>query len=109
MTALARPGANILLPRPGFPYYETRALCCNLEVRHFDLLPDQRWAIDLQSVETLSNENTIAIVVINPGYPCESVSTHASVFKLLIIFHFQALMMEKLKSEKSRSFDFVLL
>lgn len=75
LTALARPGANILLPRPGFPYYESRAACSNLEVRHFDLLPDQRWEVDLESVKAISDENTVAMVVINPGNPCGSIYT----------------------------------
>ncbi|EXB44622.1 Tyrosine aminotransferase [Morus notabilis] len=66
-------------------YYETRAMCCNLEVRCFDLLPDQRWEIDLQSVETLSYENTIAIVVINPGNPCGSVAEMARKLRILVI------------------------
>ncbi|KAL5573563.1 hypothetical protein UlMin_023160 [Ulmus minor] len=75
LSALARPGANILLPKPGFPYYECRAACSNLEVRHYDLLPEQGWEVDLEAVEALSDEKTVAIVIINPGNPCGSVYT----------------------------------
>lgn len=76
LTALAnRPGANILLPRPGFSKYEGSAACCNLEVRHYDLLPERGWEVDLEAVEALCDENTVAMVVINPGNPCESVFT----------------------------------
>ncbi|KAL5571118.1 hypothetical protein UlMin_020715 [Ulmus minor] len=75
LSALARPGANILLPKPGFPYYECRAACSNLEVRHYDLLPEQGWKVDLEAVEALSDEKTVAIVIINPGNPCGSVYT----------------------------------
>ncbi|KAM0957225.1 hypothetical protein ACFX2A_025907 [Malus domestica] len=71
--ALARPGANILVPRPGFPYYDVRAACSNLEVRHYDLLPDKGWEVDLEAVEALSDENTVAMVIINPGNPCGNV------------------------------------
>ncbi|KAM6548899.1 hypothetical protein CsatB_020575 [Cannabis sativa] len=73
ITALARPGANVLFPRPGFPYYEARAAWSKLEVRHYDLIPEQGWEVDLQHVEALSDENTVAMVVINPGNPCGSV------------------------------------
>ncbi|PON74834.1 Tyrosine/nicotianamine aminotransferase [Trema orientale] len=75
MDALARPGANVLLPRPGFPYHEARARCSNLEVRHYDLLPEQGWEIDLENVRALSDENTVAMFIINPGNPCGSVYT----------------------------------
>ncbi|KAK1353308.1 putative aminotransferase TAT2 [Heracleum sosnowskyi] len=76
LTVLARPNANILLPRPGFPYYEARAAFSRLEVRHFDLCPERGWEVDLHEVEALADENTVAIVVINPGNPCGNVYTY---------------------------------
>ncbi|XP_078176734.1 nicotianamine aminotransferase 1-like [Carex rostrata] len=73
ITALARPDANILLPRPGFPMYEARCTFSNLEMRHFDLIPEKGWVVDLDQVEKLADENTVAIVLINPNNPCGSV------------------------------------
>ncbi|KAM3204227.1 hypothetical protein P3L10_027636 [Capsicum annuum] len=75
MSVLARLGANILLSRPGYPFYEARAACSNFEVRHFDLLPEKGWEVDLESVEALVDDNTIAIVIINSGNPCGNVFT----------------------------------
>lgn len=74
-SVLTRPGANILFPKPGYPFYEARAACCNLEVRHFDLLPEKGWEVDLESIEALVDDHTIAIVIINPGNPCGNVFT----------------------------------
>uniref|UniRef100_A0A7N0V6K6 Aminotransferase class I/classII large domain-containing protein n=1 Tax=Kalanchoe fedtschenkoi TaxID=63787 RepID=A0A7N0V6K6_KALFE len=60
LTMLARPGANILLPRPGFPIYELTASFRNLEIRHYDLLPDRNWEADLGAIQSLADHNTIA-------------------------------------------------
>lgn len=82
LTVLASPKANILLPKPGFPYYEAYAQSCNLEVRHFDLLPEKDWEVDLDAVEALADENTVAMVIINPGNPCGNVFTHQHLQKV---------------------------
>ncbi|KAI3830619.1 hypothetical protein MKX03_016451 [Papaver bracteatum] len=82
MMAFAKPGANILLPRPGFPYYEACAGYRKLEYRHFDLLPDKGWEVNLQAVEALADENTVGMVIINPGNPCGSVYTYEHLKKV---------------------------
>ncbi|XP_061949480.1 probable aminotransferase TAT2 isoform X4 [Populus nigra] len=79
---LARPGANILLPRPGYPDVETYAIFNNLEIRQFDLLPERGWEVDLDAVEAISDENTIAMVIINPGNPSGSVYTYNHLNKI---------------------------
>uniref|UniRef100_A0A7N0ULS7 Aminotransferase class I/classII large domain-containing protein n=1 Tax=Kalanchoe fedtschenkoi TaxID=63787 RepID=A0A7N0ULS7_KALFE len=82
LAALARPGANVLLPRPGFPSYEARCAFEGIEARHFDLLPDQNWQVDLHAVEALADENTVAMVIINPGNPCGNVFTYQHLQKV---------------------------
>lgn len=82
LSVLSRPGANILLPRPGFPMYESRATYSNMEIRHFDLLPERAWEVDLDAVKALSDENTVAMVVINPGNPCGSVFSYSHTKKI---------------------------
>ncbi|KDP45860.1 hypothetical protein JCGZ_15304 [Jatropha curcas] len=76
LAMLARPGANILLPRPCFPIYELCAAFRGLEVRHFDLLPEKGWEVDLGAVEALTDQNTVALVIINPGNPCGNVYSY---------------------------------
>ncbi|XP_059663189.1 probable aminotransferase TAT2 [Cornus florida] len=82
LTVLARPNANILFPRPGFPFYEARASYNHLEVRHFDLLPEKGWEVDLDAVEALADKNTVAMVIINPGNPCGNVFTYQHLKKV---------------------------
>ncbi|XP_061361245.1 probable aminotransferase TAT2 [Gastrolobium bilobum] len=79
---LARPGANILLPRPGFPIYELCAAFRQVEVRHYDLLPEKGWEVDLDAVEALADQNTVALVIINPGNPCGNVYSYNHLEKI---------------------------
>ncbi|KAL9246958.1 hypothetical protein vseg_020436 [Gypsophila vaccaria] len=82
LSTLARPGANILLPRPGYPYYEIRSDYIGLETRHFDLLPENGWEVDLKSLEAQADSNTVAMVIINPGNPCGNVFTYEHLQKV---------------------------
>ncbi|KAG5020334.1 hypothetical protein AAZX31_06G219800 [Glycine max] len=79
---LARPGANILLPRPGFPIYELCAAFRGVEVRHYDLLPEKGWEVDLDAVEALADQNTVALAIINPGNPCGNVYSYHHLEKI---------------------------
>ncbi|KAK1418078.1 hypothetical protein QVD17_27217 [Tagetes erecta] len=82
ISVLASPNANILVPRPGFPIYELCAAFRNVEIRHFDLLPENGWEVDLDAVDALADQNTIAIVVINPGNPCGNVYSYHHLKKI---------------------------
>ena len=69
-----RPGsANILLPRPGYLFYEARAAFNGMEVRYFDLLPESGWEADLDAVEAIADGNSVAMVIVNPGNPYANV------------------------------------
>ncbi|WVZ76901.1 hypothetical protein U9M48_024820 [Paspalum notatum var. saurae] len=82
ISVLAQPGSNILLPKPGFPLYEARTTFSNLEARHFNLIPDHGWEADLESVEALADENTVAMVIVNPSNPCGSVYSYDHLAKI---------------------------
>lgn len=73
ITCLANPGQNILIPRPGFSIYKTLAKSLSINVKHYNLLPEKSWEIDIDHLESLIDENTAAIVLNNPSNPCGSV------------------------------------
>ncbi|KAL9663512.1 hypothetical protein QQ045_018899 [Rhodiola kirilowii] len=77
-----RPGANILLPRPGYPFYEVVAEFIKLDVKHYNLVPEKAWEVDLNMVESLADENTLAIVLINPCNPCGNIFTSQQLRKV---------------------------
>ncbi|TVU24788.1 hypothetical protein EJB05_27245, partial [Eragrostis curvula] len=81
-SALARPGTNILLPRPGYRFYEARAVFSGMEARYFDLLPGKDWEVDTESVQALADKNTIAMVIVNPGNPCGNVYSYEHLAKV---------------------------
>ncbi|KAA3482780.1 tyrosine aminotransferase-like [Gossypium australe] len=79
---LSRPGANILLPRPGYPHNEACCAYNHLEMRHYDLLPEKGWEVDVDAVETVADENTAAMVIINPGNPNGNVFSYEHLNKV---------------------------
>ncbi|KQJ88215.1 nicotianamine aminotransferase A [Brachypodium distachyon] len=81
-SALARPGANLLLPRPGYRFYEARAGFNGMEARYFGLLPERGWEVDLEAVEAIADGNTVAMVIVNPGNPCGNVYTYDHLAKV---------------------------
>ncbi|KAG1326339.1 Nicotianamine aminotransferase A, partial [Cocos nucifera] len=73
LTVLASPGANVLLPRPGFAPYEAACEMYGIEARYYRLQPRRGWELDLHQVRSLSDANTVGIVIINPNNPCGAV------------------------------------
>ncbi|XP_060533310.1 tyrosine aminotransferase [Cylas formicarius] len=66
-------GQNILIPRPGFSIYRTLAEAVGVNVKYYDLIPENNWEADLQHLEDQVDAKTAAIVVVNPSNPCGSV------------------------------------
>ncbi|XP_053402805.1 tyrosine aminotransferase-like [Mercenaria mercenaria] len=73
ITCLANPGQNILIPRPGFSIYKTLAESLGIQVKHYSLLPEKSWEVDLNHLESLIDDHTAAIILNNPSNPCGSV------------------------------------
>jgi tyrosine aminotransferase len=70
---LCEPGDNALVPQPGFPL--CLPICQNLgvELKYYDLDPENDFDIKLDTIENQIDEKTKFILVINPSNPCGSV------------------------------------
>ncbi|XP_037085754.1 LOW QUALITY PROTEIN: tyrosine aminotransferase-like [Pollicipes pollicipes] len=85
ITVLANPGDNILVPRPGFPLYQTLAHCIGIHTKFYNLLPERGWEADLKMLEAQIDASTRAIVINNPSNPCGSVFDEAHLRQILDI------------------------
>ena len=83
ISAIANPGQNILVPRPGFPIYTTLANGLGIDTKGYNLIADQDWDVDLGHLESLIDENTAAIMVNNPSNPCGSVFSKEHLMEIL--------------------------
>ncbi|KAL4712813.1 hypothetical protein ACJJTC_011883 [Scirpophaga incertulas] len=83
ITVLADPGQNILVPRPGFMIYKTVAEGLGIEIKYYDLLPNEQWKVDIEDLESQVDDDTAAIVVINPSNPCGSVYNTEHLMEIL--------------------------
>ncbi|ORZ34401.1 tyrosine aminotransferase [Catenaria anguillulae PL171] len=72
ITAMANPGQTILLPRPGFPLYQTLADSKGIKIKYYNLDPKRNWEIDLVHLESLIDSTTAFILINNPSNPCGS-------------------------------------
>ncbi|CRK96860.1 CLUMA_CG009926, isoform A [Clunio marinus] len=85
IAALAGPGQNILIPKPGFSIYATLAEGFGIEVRSYNLIPEKNWEIDLDHLETLIDLKTAAVILTNPSNPCGSVFSKQHILEILQI------------------------
>ena len=82
MQVLATKGSNILLPRPGFPVYETACGYSGIEIWFYDLIPENNREVNLDQVEALADEKTVSIVIINPSHPCAAIFSYEHLLQI---------------------------
>lgn len=85
ISLLAEPGHNILIPKPGFPLYQTLAKGLGIKTKFYNLLSERNFEIDLIHLESQIDENTVAIVYNNPSNPCGSLFKEQHIRNLLYI------------------------
>lgn len=73
----AVPGANVVVPQPGFPAFTALPGGLGLEVRHYRLRPENGFQIDLAQVRALVDSRTALVLVNSPHNPTGTVLTEA--------------------------------
>ncbi|XP_053618662.1 tyrosine aminotransferase-like [Plodia interpunctella] len=85
ITVLTNPGENILVPRPGYMIYKTITEGLGINIKYYDLLPNDHWKINLDDLENKLDAKTAAIIILNPSNPCGSVYTEKHLCDVLDI------------------------
>lgn len=70
---LAKAGENILTPNPAYPLFDYIANLSGIELRHYPLLEEKKWSVDLEALKKKTDEKTKAIVLVSPNNPTGSV------------------------------------
>ena len=73
----AEPGANVVLPNPGFPMNEAVAESLGLEIRRYTLRPEDGFQMDLDQIRKLINPQTKFVLVNSPHNPTGAVVAEA--------------------------------
>ncbi len=65
----AEPNANVVVPFPGFPPYTAIPEALGLDVRHYQLRPENNYRLDVDDVERLIDAKTALLLVNSPHNP----------------------------------------
>jgi tyrosine aminotransferase len=75
LSALGDEGKNVLVPKPGFPLFQTIANSLGMKTKAYRLIQEDNWQVDLADIVSQIDHQTVAIIVNNPSNPCGSVYT----------------------------------
>lgn len=83
LTALVEEGDEVLVPAPGYPLYPAILSRLGASARYYTLDPRAGWLPSPEEVESLVNERTRALVLINPNNPTGSITNDETTKQLL--------------------------
>jgi len=69
MWLAAEPGANIVLPQPGYPPFSALPESLGIEIRYYAVRKENEFRIDLDEIRKLADGNTRLILVNSPHNP----------------------------------------
>lgn len=85
ISALVNSEENILLPCPCYPLYQAIISKFRIEPRYYYLDENKNWEPDIDSIESLIDKNTRAIVIINPNNPTGAIYSKSALEKIVEI------------------------
>lgn len=85
LNVLAEVGDNVITPKPGFPLSNAIGKSQDIEIRHYNLKPEEGWEADLASLEKQIDSKTKAILINNPGNPTGQVFSEKHILEILSI------------------------
>ena len=69
MWLAAEPGANVIIPQPGYTPFSALPESLGIETRCYSLRKESEFRVDLDEIEHLADRNTKLIVVNSPHHP----------------------------------------
>ena len=78
LRALLNPGDEVLLPSPDYPLWSAAVALNGGVPRYYNCRPENGFAPDLTEIESLINDRTRAVVIINPNNPSGAVYSRES-------------------------------
>ncbi|RNE95304.1 tyrosine aminotransferase [Trypanosoma rangeli] len=72
ITAICDAGDYVLVPKPGFPHYETVCKAYGIGMHFYNCRADNNWEADLDEIRRVKDDKTKLIVITNPSNPCGS-------------------------------------
>ena len=82
MWLAAEPGANVILPRPGYPPFSALPESLGLEIRYYAIDRDNNFSIDLEEIKHLADPRTKLVLINSPHNPTGATITDAELDSL---------------------------
>jgi len=77
MWLAAEPGANVILPQPGFTTFSALPESLRLETRYYSVRKENGFAVDVEEIKRLTDRNTKLILINSPHNPTGAVMSDA--------------------------------
>jgi aspartate/methionine/tyrosine aminotransferase len=82
MWLAAEPGANVILPRPGFATFSALPESLGIETRFYGIRRENNFSIDVEEIMSLANARTKLILVNSPHHPTGATMSDAELDSL---------------------------